>query len=255
MRDHRISRQCGNDLAWRCVMITTYPARISAGRLQRECITSPAMAPISARSRCGPSRQALLRAAAPGTVHAIPAIAFLSCQRAYGRAAVSRAVLIEADDAAPCPADGDPAGGLPSGRRRRGNETPRRSATSRTPTPPPASLPRRFIRRPRVGGYRAHVDGRIIGASRPGRTSGRRAPGDRVLHGYGYYQGTLKVSTVREITFVSLNVMAGLPLTVSARGRQARDLVVLRADGELGRPGNGPSFASGGGLAKARALR
>lgn len=56
-----------------------------------------------------------------------------------------------------------------------------------------------------------HVDGRIIGASLPGtyfRVDVR--PGDRLLHGYGYDQGRLKVSTRSgEITFVSLNVMGG----------------------------------------------
>lgn len=59
-----------------------------------------------------------------------------------------------------------------------------------------------------------HVDGRIIGTSLPGtyfRVDVR--PGDRLLHGYGYDQGMLKVSTRSgEITFVSLNVMGGTSL-------------------------------------------
>ncbi len=43
-----------------------------------------------------------------------------------------------------------------------------------------------------------HVDGRIIGATLPGtyfRIDVR--PGDRVLHGYGYDQGMLKISPVQ----------------------------------------------------------
>ena len=56
-----------------------------------------------------------------------------------------------------------------------------------------------------------YVDGRIIGATLPGaffRIDTR--PGDRVLHGYGYDQGMLKVSARSgEITFVSLNVTGG----------------------------------------------
>lgn len=56
------------------------------------------------------------------------------------------------------------------------------------------------------------VDGRIIGATLPGayfRIDAR--PGDRVLHGYGYDQGWLKVSArAGEITFVSLNVAGGI---------------------------------------------
>ena len=56
-----------------------------------------------------------------------------------------------------------------------------------------------------------YVDGRIIGATLAGayfRIDTR--PGDRVLHGYGYDQGMLKVSARSgEITFVSLNVTGG----------------------------------------------
>jgi hypothetical protein len=56
-----------------------------------------------------------------------------------------------------------------------------------------------------------YLDGRIIGATLPGgyfRID--TLPGDRVLHGYGYDQGWLKVSVRSdEITFVSLNVTRG----------------------------------------------
>ena len=56
-----------------------------------------------------------------------------------------------------------------------------------------------------------YVDGRIIGATLAGAYFRIDTwPGDRVLHGYGYDQGMLKVSARSgEITFVSLNVTGG----------------------------------------------
>jgi hypothetical protein len=56
-----------------------------------------------------------------------------------------------------------------------------------------------------------HVDGRLIGATLP-RTYFRVdvLPGERLLHGIGYDQGSIKVN-VRpdEIAFVSLDAMGG----------------------------------------------
>ena len=56
-----------------------------------------------------------------------------------------------------------------------------------------------------------HVDGRLIGATLP-RTYFRVdvLPGERLLHGIGYDQGSIKIN-VRpdEITFVSLDAMGG----------------------------------------------